>query len=220
MGILHSLFTDITTLYITIGILLLASSSAVIGSFFMFEKKSLVGDAVAHSMLPGLCLGFLLAKNKNPLYLIGGAFITGFISLILIDYISSKSKIKIETSTSIILSIFFGIGVLLLSITQMSGTGNQAGLQHFLFGKAASLLKIDVINICILSIFIIFAVILFFKEFRLITFDKIFARTIGFPVKILNYILNFFNYFINYNWSSKCWSCINVSDVNNPSSGS
>ncbi len=191
MDILHFFFSDITILYITIGIILLASSSAIVGSFFMFEKKSLVGDAVAHSMLPGLCLGFLLARSKNSLYLIGGAFITGFISLILIDFISSKSRIKIETSTSIILSIFFGIGVLLLSITQTSGIANQAGLQHFLFGKAASLLKIDVISICILSIFIIFAVILFFKEFRLITFDKIFAKTIGFPVKILNFILNF-----------------------------
>ncbi|MCP3659836.1 MAG: zinc ABC transporter permease [Bacteroidetes bacterium] len=191
MDIINLIYRDVTIIYITLGIVLLAASSSIVGSFFMFEKKSLVGDAIAHSMLPGLCLGFLFIGNKNPIYLISGAFITGFISMILIDFISSNSKLKIETSTSICLSIFFGMGILLLSITQNSGTANQAGLQHFLFGKAASLLMNDVINICILSSFIILCVILFFKEFRLITFDKVFAKTIGFPVKVLTFILNF-----------------------------
>lgn len=182
---------DITIIYITLGILLLAASSAIIGSFFMFEKKSLVGDAAAHSMLPGLCLGFLLAGGRNPIYLVTGAFISGFISIVLIDFISSKSKIKIETSTSIILSVFFGIGILFLTYTQNSGISGRTGLQHFLFGKAASLLRVDVINICILSVFIAFIVFLFFKEFRLITFDKVFAKSIGFPVNLFNFLLNF-----------------------------
>ncbi len=183
-------FSDPTIRYVTLGVLLLTGSSAIVGAFFMFQKKSLVGDAVAHSMLPGLCLGFILSGNKNPVFLICGAFISGWVSLFLIEYIPQKSKVKEETATSMVLSVFFGFGILLLKFIQNIGSSGQSGLQNFLFGKAASLLKSDVRNIAILSLIIIVTVLLLFKEFRLISFDKNFGNSIGFPIKFLNFILS------------------------------
>ncbi len=169
--------------------MLLCSSAAIVGSFIFLKKKALVGDAVAHSVLPGVCLGFLLAGNKNPFLLILGAFITGWLSLVIIDYIAEKSKIKEDTAIGLILSVFFGIGILLLTYIQHSGNAAQAGLDHFLFGKAAALVGNDLNIFGALAILLITGVLLFFKEFTLISFDIEFARSIGFPVRALELVL-------------------------------
>ena len=115
--LLHFLsLSDPNVRYVVIGSILLAGSSAIVGTFTLLKKKALVGDAVAHSVLPGVCLAFILTGVKNPFYLILGAFVTGWISLVLIDYITSKSKIKEDTAIGLILSVFFGIGILMLTV--------------------------------------------------------------------------------------------------------
>ena len=148
-----------------------------------------MGDAVAHSVLPGVCLGFILAGNKNPVLLISGAFVTGWLSLIIIDYISAKSKIKEDAAIGLILSVFFGIGILLLTHIQHSGNAAQSGLDHFLFGKAAAMVSNDLNVFSGIAFMLIVAVVLFFKEFTLISFDLDFAKTIGFPVRRLELVL-------------------------------
>ena len=182
-------FSEPNIRYVTFGSILLCSSAAVVGSFIFLKKKALVGDAVAHSVLPGVCLGFILAGNKNPVLLIAGAFLTGWLSLVIIDYISAKSKIKEDTAIGLILSVFFGIGILLLTYIQHSGNAAQSGLDHFLFGKAAAMVSSDLIVFSGIAFMLIIAVALFFKEFTLISFDIDFARTIGFPVRRLELVL-------------------------------
>lgn len=182
-------FSEPNIRYVTFGSILLCGSAAVVGSFIFLKKKALVGDAVAHSVLPGVCLGFLLAGNKNPVLLISGAFITGWLSLVIIDYISARSKIKEDTAIGLILSVFFGIGILLLTYIQHTGNASQSGLDHFLFGKAAAMVSSDVNIFSGIAFMLIIAVALFFKEFTLISFDSDFARTIGFPVKRLELVL-------------------------------
>lgn len=175
--------------FVTGGSVLLAISSALVGCFTFLKKKALVGDAVAHAVLPGICLAFLLSGTKNPIYLIIGAFITGWLSLILIDFITRKSKIKEDTAIGLILSVFFGVGILLLTMIQHSGNAAQTGLDSFLFGKAAALVGHDLVIFSVISIFLLLAVILFYKEFALISFDEDFAKSIGFPVKRLELAL-------------------------------
>lgn len=175
--------------YVTGGSVLLAISSALVGCFTFLKKKALVGDAVAHAVLPGICLAFLLSGTKNPVYLIIGAFITGWLSLILIDVITRKSKIKEDTAIGLILSVFFGVGILLLTMIQHSGNAAQSGLDSFLFGKAAALVGQDLMIFSIISICLLLGVILFYKEFALISFDEDFAKSIGFPVKRLELAL-------------------------------
>ena len=69
-------FKDSSIISVTVGAILLTASSAVVGTFTFLKKKALVGDAVAHAVLPGICLAFIISGNKNPLVLIIGAFIT------------------------------------------------------------------------------------------------------------------------------------------------
>ncbi len=182
-------FSEPNIRYVTFGSILLCSSAAIVGSFIFLKKKALVGDAVAHSVLPGVCLGFLLAGNKNPFVLIIGAFITGWLSLVTIDYITAKSKIKEDTAIGLILSVFFGVGILLITYIQHTGNASQSGLDHFLFGKAAAMVSNDLFIFSILALLLIVAVVIFYKEFTLISFDLDFAKSIGFPVKALELTL-------------------------------
>lgn len=182
-------FQDPNIRYVVGGSVLLAVSSALVGCFTFLKKKALVGDAVAHAVLPGVCLSFILSGTKNPIYLIIGAFITGWLSLILIDVISRKSKIKEDTAIGLILSVFFGVGILLLTMIQHSGNAAQTGLNSFLFGKAAALIGFDLVVFSLISFFLLFCVLFLYKEFTLISFDEHFAQSIGFPVKRLELAL-------------------------------
>lgn len=182
-------FADPNIRFVAIGSVLLTASSAIVGSFTFLNKRALVGDAIAHAVLPGICLGFLLAGTKNPLYLIAGAFVTGWISLVLVDYITRKTRIKEDTAIGLILSVFFGVGIVLLTVIQKSGNAAQSGLDHFLFGKAAALVGEDLYTFATVAIVLLIAVFLLFKEFALLAFDKDFARAIGLPVKRIELVL-------------------------------
>lgn len=182
-------FQDPNTFYVTFGAILITVSAAMVGCFSFLQKKALTGDAVAHAVLPGVCLGFILSGTKDPVFLVTGAFATGWLSLLFVDKIVEKSKIKEDTAIGLILSVFFGLGVLMLSVIQHSGNANQTGLESFLFGKAAALVEKDLITFSIICTIIMVTVFAFFKDFMLISFDKPYARSMGVPVKLLDFML-------------------------------
>lgn len=182
-------FADPNIRFVVIGSVLLTASSAIVGSFTFLNKRSLVGDAIAHAVLPGICLGFLLSGTKNPLYLIAGAFVTGWLSLVVVDLITRRTRIKEDTAIGLVLSVFFGFGIVLLTVIQKSGNAAQSGLDHFLFGKAAALVGQDLYTFAVVAILLLVAVFLLFKEFTLLAFDKDFARAIGLPVRRIELVL-------------------------------
>jgi manganese/zinc/iron transport system permease protein len=182
-------FADPNVRYVTLGSVLLAATSAVVGCFAVLRKRALVGDAVAHSVLPGICLAFLVSGTKNPLILLPGAFLTGWLSLIFIDFITARSRVKEDTAIALTLSVFFGIGILLLTSIQQSGDAAQSGLDKFLFGSAASLLGEDLVVFGTIAVLLLVSTVLFYKEFTLLSFDESFARTIGYPVRALELLL-------------------------------
>lgn len=191
---MHSLleffsFSDPNIRFVAIGSVLLTASSAIVGSFTFLNKRALVGDAIAHAVLPGICLGFLLSGTKNPIFLIIGAFITGWISLVVVDFIIRKTRIKEDTAIGLVLSVFFGLGIVLLTVIQKSGNAAQSGLDHFLFGKAASLIGTDLYTFATVAVLLLVAVFLLFKEFALLAFDKDFGRAIGLPVRRIELVL-------------------------------
>lgn len=102
-------FQDINIRYVAIGTILLGASSAIVGCFTFLRKKALVGDTIAHSILPGICLSFIIFKTKDPLMLLLGAMVSGWISVYLVDYISAKSKIKPDTAIGLVLSVFLAL---------------------------------------------------------------------------------------------------------------
>ncbi len=182
--------TDANVRYVLLGVVLLGASTSVVGSFTFLRKKSLLGDAIAHAVLPGICLAFLLFNTKNPFVLLIGAAVTGWLSTLSIDFITAKSRIKMDTAIGLILSIFFGAGILLLTMIQHSGNAAQSGLDHFLFGKAAALVSTDVWMIGTVSVILLITVFIFFKAFTLISFDKEFAFSLGLPVGLYEVVLS------------------------------
>lgn len=182
-------FTDPNIRYVVLGSILLAASSAIVGCFTLLKKKALVGDAVAHSVLPGVCAAFLFAGDKNTVLLIIGAFITGWISLLAIDYITAKSKIKQDAAIGLVLSVFFGAGIVLLTFIQQSGNSAQSGLDSFIFGKAAALVGQDLLVFSVISVVLLVVVSIFFKELTLVAFDESYANSLGLPVRGLDMLL-------------------------------
>jgi manganese/zinc/iron transport system permease protein len=183
-------FSDPNVRLVAFGSVLLGASAAVVGCFTFLRKRALVGDAIAHAILPGVCLGFIVSGTKNPWILLAGAVISGWLALLVMDFMTNRSKLKTDTAIGAVLSVFFGLGILLLTAIQHSGAANQAGLDSFLFGKAASMNRQDIITFSSVAFLLLILVLAFFKEFKLVSFDPAFAQTIGLPVRGLEFMLS------------------------------
>jgi manganese/zinc/iron transport system permease protein len=183
-------FQDPNVRLVVLGMLFISLSSSLVGSFAFLQKKSLVGDAVAHSLLPGIAIAFMISGSKNPWVLILGALISGWVSILIMDFLTKRSKIKTDTSIALVLSVMFGLGILLLTHIQHSDFGNQSGLDKFLFGKAASLTLIDIQAFGLVTAVIVVLVGVFYREFKLLSFNYEFAQAIGMPVKALSFLMN------------------------------
>ncbi len=177
--------------YVVIGSVLLSISSAVVGCFTFLQKKSLIGDVISHSVLPGVCLSFMISGTKDPILIIIGAFITGWLSIVVMDFIVNNSKIKEDTATGLSLSVFFGIGILLLTVIQHSGNAAQTGLDSFLFGNAAALIGTDLLVFGIIAGLILIMVWLLYKELKVLAFNPDFGRSIGLPIRAVEIALSF-----------------------------
>jgi manganese/zinc/iron transport system permease protein len=175
--------------WVITGTVLLGLSAGALGCFAVLRRRALVGDAVAHAILPGVCLAFLVAGDKNPLYLLGGAVLFGWISIVVMDYVIAHSKISADASIGMVLSVFFGLGVVMLTYIQSTGNVNQSGLNAFLFGNAASMLRGDVMVFGLVSFLVLIAIVLLYKELKLITFDPSYARVIGYPMKRMEFLI-------------------------------
>jgi manganese/zinc/iron transport system permease protein len=170
--------------------LLLGGTAGLIGSFSLLRKQALIGDAIAHALLPGICLGYLVSFEKNPLFIVLGAFFTGWLSTVLVDYLSSKSKLKEDTVIAIVLSVFFAIGIVMLTFIQQVGGGNQSGLDAFLFGQAAAMSTNDVVVFGLISIVSLGIVILFYPWLKYTIFDQAFCQSIGLPTRMINILIS------------------------------
>ncbi|MGB0884136.1 MAG: iron chelate uptake ABC transporter family permease subunit [Flavobacteriales bacterium] len=172
------------------GVALLGLASGLIGSFTFLRKQALIGDAIAHSVFPGIALGFMLSQSQDPIYLILGACFTGYLSITLVDVLTRYSKLKTDTAIALVLSVFFGFGVLLFTHIQHEYQSAQTGLDKFLFGKAAAMLKADLYWLASISGLIILAIVAFFRNFLLLSFDRAYAKTIGMNIKLSEWLLS------------------------------
>ena len=178
---------DPVFLKVLVGTTLLAAASSVVGAFSYLKGQSLVGDAIAHALLPGVVLAFILGGIRNSSFLILGALISGLLAHYGIGYIENKTKLKSDTAVSLVLSTFFGFGIMLMSYIQRTGQGQQAGLERFLLGKAAAITMQDIYIFSVLALVLIIGVGLFFKGFQLMTFNEDFAHAIGLPMPLIRF---------------------------------
>lgn len=187
--LLHQLLFDYTIRTVALGTAVLGIVSGALGSFAVLRRQSLLGDALSHAALPGVVLAFMLTGSKAPLVLMAGAAVAGILAVLSILAITRFTRIKEDAALGLMLSFYFGFGLMLLTFLQRNPDARQAGLNTFLFGQAATLLTSDVVRMAVLGSFALLVLGLFWKEFKLVSFDKEFGATIGLPVTALDIAL-------------------------------
>jgi len=169
------------------GSILLGISCGLMGCFLVVRKLSLMGDALSHAVLPGVALGFLWNMTKDPVAIFIGATVVGLLGAGTVQLIRSTTKHKEDAALGFVLASFFGVGICLFTMIQNMPGGNKSGLEDFMFGQAASMGDGDVALLGGVTALAIGAILLFYKEFKLASFDPDFARSVGIPVHTFHY---------------------------------
>ncbi|MFB2975300.1 metal ABC transporter permease [Microseira sp. BLCC-F43] len=152
---------------------------AVVGSYLMVQRLALLGDAIGHSVLPGLAIAFMLGTN-----IFVGAFIAGVVSTMAIAWIRTRSPIKEDAAMGIVFSAFFALGITLITLIQKD---NKIDLNHFLFGNILGVTIEEVRDTAIIAAIVLLVVFLLYKQLLFYTFDPLGAQAAGLPVNLLNF---------------------------------
>lgn len=189
MDLINDLLFDYTVRTVALGAGVLGIVSGSLGSYAVLRKQSLLGDAMSHAALPGIVLAFILTRSKTPIILLLGATLAAWLGAIAVVQIVRHSRIKQDSALGLVLSVFFGFGLMLLTFVQRLPDATQAGLDKFLFGQAAALLERDVLTMAALGGLALLLMFLFWKEFKLLSFDPDFGASLGFPMRLLDILL-------------------------------
>ena len=181
---------DLSIWIVFIGTALIGISAALVGTFTFLQKKSLIGDAISHSILPGIVLAYMVSGQRNTLILMLGAFIAGWLATQQISWLQRKTKLKSDTIVAATLSIFFAMGLSLLSYIQGRPDDGQAGLSDFLFGKIAALNIEDLYLFSVVSSLIIGVTFFRYRVMFSFAFNKEFMISKGFSLRWNDFILN------------------------------
>ncbi|MGI6787572.1 MAG: metal ABC transporter permease [Acholeplasmataceae bacterium] len=160
------------------------------GVFIVLKKQALVGDAIAHSALPGVVLTFIIFQSKSLEILLIGAALSGFLSILIFNFIKKYSKIKNDATLAILLAGFFGFGRMLLSLVQRSNNAGAAGLESFIFGQAATILLKDMYLTITTAVLVNVVIMLFWKELKIHIFNPEYFKSLGFNSRFLDIIFS------------------------------
>ena len=175
-----TLYMDYTFQLIFMGTTLLGMIAGAVGVFAVLRQHSLLGDAISHAAFPGIAWAFLLTYSKNPAVLMVGGTISGLLGAACVSAIMRWSKLKYDTALGIVLSVFFGIGLMLMTSIQKKSISNQVVLNKFLFGNAATMLPEDIYLISIVGLLIMITVLFCWKQFFLLSFDPLYMHVLGY----------------------------------------
>jgi manganese/zinc/iron transport system permease protein len=181
---------EYNTLLVLATTALLGAVSGVVGCFAVLRRRALTGDALAHAALPGLCVAFLVAGVRSVPILLLGALASGVLGIGIIVALRRWTRVKEDAAIGIVLSVFFGAGIVLSRMIQNSTvTGNKAGLDSFILGKTSGIQLVDLGVVGVTAMLCLLLIAVAFKEFRLVSFDAAFARAQGWPVTIVDFAL-------------------------------
>jgi len=157
---------------------------AVVGTYVVLRGMAFFGDAVAHAILPGIAIGYLVGDGaREPLF--WWALIAAVLSSLGIGTISRSTKIKEDTAIGIIFAGAFALGVALISTVR----SYTVDLAHFLFGDILGVRSSDLWLIAIFGGLVLLAILAFYKEFMVISFDPILAATLRLPARFFDFLL-------------------------------
>jgi manganese/zinc/iron transport system permease protein len=176
------------------GATMLGLAAGVVGVFALLRKRSLMADALSHATLPGICLAFIAAtklgmEGKSLPVLLLGATLTGVVGVLCIHAIVRFTRLHQDAAIGIVLSVFFGAGVVLLSYIQNDKASSAAGLNTFIYGQAAAMSAGDTALMAGVALASVIVAALFLKEFSLVCFNDSFARVDGWPVSFIDLLM-------------------------------
>ncbi|MEI8294115.1 MAG: iron chelate uptake ABC transporter family permease subunit [bacterium] len=188
------LLQDHNTRVVLAGACLFGAAAGLAGTFLLLRKRSLLGDTLGHATLPGITLAFLLAGSlgvspRSFLWLALGATLSGTAGMGAVLLIRKTSHLKDDAALAIVLSVFFGVGIAMLSAIQQLPGGQAAGLERLIYGNPASMTAGDAWFVLLASLLVALVCAGLFKEFTLLCFDESYAHTAGWPVKPLDALL-------------------------------
>jgi manganese/zinc/iron transport system permease protein len=176
---------DYTDSVVLIGAVILGVAAGVLGAFAVLRQRSLVGDALSHATLPGVCVAFIATGAKDAATLAVGAAVAGLLGAGLILLIERTGRIRPDAAIGVVLTGFFSLGIVMLTFLANFNNSSQAGLDTYLFGQAAGLLEQDLVVMGLLCMASLLFVALAFRPLKAALFDLEFAGSIGLPVKLL-----------------------------------
>lgn len=179
------LLSDYTFQNVVIGASLLGLISGPLGCFAVLRRQSLLGDAISHAALPGVCLSFIITGSRDIGGVIIGSLATGSLAALTMLLLTRKSRLKTDAALGICLSIFFAVGIVLLTYIQGTNNASQGGLEAFLFGQAAATLRSDLWIMGSITLVTLTLLAVFWKQAKLVTFDGQYARSLGMPVNAI-----------------------------------
>ncbi|MEY8837721.1 metal ABC transporter permease [Cribrihabitans sp. XS_ASV171] len=172
---------------VAIGAGLLGISAGVTGTFLFLRKRALVSDAISHATLPGVALAFMVmvalgGEGRNLPGLLAGSALSAWAGLLCLTWLTRRTRLAEDAAIGAVLSVFFGLGVVLLTVIQTMGTGKQAGLEGFLLGSTAGMLRTDALIIAVGGALTLTCIVLLRRPMTLVAFDPEYAQARGLPV--------------------------------------
>lgn len=169
---------------VAVGAALLGFAAGAAGTFLFLRKRALVSDAVAHATLPGVGLAFigmvwLGGDGRNLLGLLAGSAVTAGIGLLAVEWMTRRTRLSEDAAIGAVLSVFFGLGIVILTVIQTMSSGRQAGLESFLLGSTAGMLFQDAIVIAVGGSLAVLATWVMRRPMTLVAFDAEYAAASG-----------------------------------------
>jgi manganese/zinc/iron transport system permease protein len=179
---------------VAIGATALGVAAGAIGSFLVLRKRALVADAISHATLPGVAIAFLVmvafgGEGRNLAGLLAGSAVSAWLGLLCVQWLTLHTRLNEDAAIGAVLSVFFGFGIVLLTVIQNVPAGRQAGLEGFLLGSTAGMLRSDALLIAIGGSLVLVCAIALRRPLRLVAFDPGFARSQGIPVQRMDFLL-------------------------------
>ena len=181
--------TDDSVRMVLLGTILMGLSCGIMGGLIVTRRLSLFGDTLSHAVLPGVAVGFLWSQSKDSWAILVGATVAGFLGVALISLLRKTSRIRLDSALGLVLSGFYALGICMLTRIQKMEFGNQSGIDKYLFGQVVGLSSADLWTMGFSCILILALSIVLYKELLVSGFDSEFARSIGLPVELLQYLL-------------------------------
>ncbi|MCH1568669.1 MAG: metal ABC transporter permease [Alphaproteobacteria bacterium] len=169
----------------------LGLAAGVTGTFMFLRKRALLSDAISHATLPGLCGGFMVmvalgGTGRALEGLLLGSAISAALGLLAVNFLKSRTRLSEDAAIGAVLSSFFGLGVVMLTLIQNMSAGRQAGLDQLLLGSTAAMLREDAEMIAIGAALVFMVGLVLHRAMPLTAFDENFARALGLNVPLID----------------------------------